>query len=1436
MAVDEVGADSSKISMIAPLRRLYPGHRLYQNNRGPFLASDIRSTTVFNAVNAMRFGATQFPYHLQFPIQNYSKFHHLTRRRGHMNEVFFVLYDQTGNRIFTGSDDWLIKIWSARTGLLVQTLRGHKGAITYICLDPTNRYLASASEDNTIRVWSLATYTNVAVLQNAHTKPVVELSWSKAPQINSLVSMAQDGVVKVWEIRPVPAGKQGDVETLMGRDTTLRFRESVLECNNSPCQSGPLSPCGTRALVSCKDGSVRILALNPLRQLQRIVAHNSAVPTAAWSHNTSRFLTASDDGTAKVFEYLNSEKGWVLLFTLSVLEVHAPGPKPKMYEARWSLNDDYIILVYQRTVQQQNRQIKVFCAHTGRLLGSLEGHDNDIHAMDIHPHDHRIVATAGYDQKIIFWNLLTLRPVYEINLPNYEDEECPITALAFSPSGHQIAVSDLVGTFTLYGIGPADSYKGPIEQFFSTDYVETTMDLNGYVVDTETQIPPHLTPRTHLCFRGGRLHDHPYVLPPLRDPTTEIPLEDLQASAAERAVAAAEEDANFIVGEVHIAGVLAVPQVGLGVGLPGQPGTEQPVAARTRHGAVAPSSPARNPSGVRSNTPAPIARASTTVIPAAAVNGPSAGFSRLRRNNTSSPAANAANGDASRSARPPRRAASRGVSALLEMNQDIDEASRQAILDMEDELEEDFSDVEGAYDDDESISGGEDRENFDLYWSGDEATSHFKSPGMRRNLGSNATPTSSRPTRAASALASRRILDEEDEEDSDEDYGGRPKPRSRNRPSTSSALNAPPMPLPVGSPVPASMLDANGSPIPKRSRGRPPKSSTILQRAITAAQRALAQGETPAIDLTGLSYDQQKQYHKAIGQEGEEEDEELDIMSESDSDVAIESDYEEDKPKRKSQPKKDANRPKPAQYPPWVLQTSPSSIYCPQLGDEVVFATPGYREYVDSQRKHFPNIAEVPDQLPQLSYCTITKIQFSASPFVHAIITLTTIAPQPAIPAVLYSEQAPPHLMALSGGSEENKKKGLKVKLSGRPTPPPRAFVSMQATALALAPHLPPNAHHSLTFTINYHGGAPQVPDFLILASRFNQGMSQEWYPGKFVSAWIADENDVSSGDYYPGTVLDANVSSPWEALTIIWEDGDAMSMSPWEVDVVDPSAYVSSDNKIPNGPRLPIFCEALNPDTCERLARAIEGYMNENPTLVSIFTDEVPLADYPSYLPTNPWPVYLKLLLKRLRGGWYRTTLALERDISCLYHNSVAFNGETTPISQDALRISEALRQLMSNANMSVMLVARRNERDLEEDDDENSNGSKQKKRKRANEVEDEDLEQYANASRLQSNERHLRHSEHPAGFELSHLAAAASHELNTPSNRSNGHTDHTNLRVNLRSQHHAPAQEAAPTTVTSGRPVRASRTRTSFKEAEWDEEDDEEEAYPAPTRSGRR
>ena len=63
---------------------------------------------------------------------------------GHMSHVLHVEFDRKYERIFTGSDDNLVKCWCTKTGRLIQTFRGLDCGVLYISISQDNRVLAVA--------------------------------------------------------------------------------------------------------------------------------------------------------------------------------------------------------------------------------------------------------------------------------------------------------------------------------------------------------------------------------------------------------------------------------------------------------------------------------------------------------------------------------------------------------------------------------------------------------------------------------------------------------------------------------------------------------------------------------------------------------------------------------------------------------------------------------------------------------------------------------------------------------------------------------------------------------------------------------------------------------------------------------------------------------------------------------------------------------------------------------------------------------------------------------------------------------------------------------------------------------------------------------------------------------------------------------------------
>lgn len=81
--------------------------------------------------------------------------------------MFNVVFDHGGHRVITGSDDRLVKVWSAESGLLLFTCAGAQDAITQIEVNCNDTLVAAGSLDGYIRVWRLADGTPTAVLKGA---------------------------------------------------------------------------------------------------------------------------------------------------------------------------------------------------------------------------------------------------------------------------------------------------------------------------------------------------------------------------------------------------------------------------------------------------------------------------------------------------------------------------------------------------------------------------------------------------------------------------------------------------------------------------------------------------------------------------------------------------------------------------------------------------------------------------------------------------------------------------------------------------------------------------------------------------------------------------------------------------------------------------------------------------------------------------------------------------------------------------------------------------------------------------------------------------------------------------------------------------------------------------------------------------------------------
>ncbi|CAK4529249.1 unnamed protein product [Aphanomyces euteiches] len=527
------------------------------------------------------------------PLFTYSRYRKLKTLSGHLQiPVFCLTYDKSGKYIITGSDDRLVKIWSARTGDLLYTLHGHVGNITDMDIDPSNGLLVTSSDDKTARVWEIATGFTIAVLVG-HTSDVNTSRFH--PRENVVVSASDDGTCCMFRLPNVipPTGPESKVETVqrlfkqnaycLNIKPFVVLNHSSTRLNRS-CKQ-PLSPLGDVVVTGSQDGIGRVWhiaeyltqptpvapevnnedvdsvvnsipqeapvsnanfvvqqrpadvpeqpgATNPHWANAQVITeplavmngHTQSISTLLFNTKGDAIATSSmKDGTSRLWKW-SKVKPYE-----KMTQIVLNGPEMLLSSRRtpsvlttdqlmWTCDDSRLVTLHSRKPEVSGnwcQAVRVWNPLTGKPLLTLshssKGHTNAVFAMDTHPTDWRILLTAGFDGRIILWDIETGRIMRFFQ--NWESptntDGCAILDVSFSPSGDSFAVTDRAGRLMLFGTGPDDPYQSvPCEQYFSNDYAPIDLDANLNVVDRETQIQPHLLPRSVLMDMGRNVYPH----------------------------------------------------------------------------------------------------------------------------------------------------------------------------------------------------------------------------------------------------------------------------------------------------------------------------------------------------------------------------------------------------------------------------------------------------------------------------------------------------------------------------------------------------------------------------------------------------------------------------------------------------------------------------------------------------------------------------------------------------------------------------------------------------------------------------------------------------------------------------------------------------------------------------------------------------------------
>jgi WD40 repeat protein len=248
---------------------------------------------------------------------------------GHCGPVVSAAFSATNpDRLVTASSDKTARIWNLKTGRVIRTLAGHSRPVTDAAFIADGSRVLTAGLDGSVRIWDAGSGEMLQVLQGPAVVAGTQASAALSPDGQQVVASFSDTAAHLWSVRgdlqPFVLPKLSDAvpSAALGPDDRLLVTAIGTAIDLYDPRSGRLlaepvyldgavmsvaiSPDGHRLLAATGDHA-EVLALSgwsgsgPPRPLRRLDAHAGLVLCADYDNSGKRIVTASQDGTARIW-------------------------------------------------------------------------------------------------------------------------------------------------------------------------------------------------------------------------------------------------------------------------------------------------------------------------------------------------------------------------------------------------------------------------------------------------------------------------------------------------------------------------------------------------------------------------------------------------------------------------------------------------------------------------------------------------------------------------------------------------------------------------------------------------------------------------------------------------------------------------------------------------------------------------------------------------------------------------------------------------------------------------------------------------------------------------------------------------------------------------------------------------------------------------------
>ena len=344
----------------------------------------------------------------------------------HENMINSAKFSPDGSMIVTASNDKTAKVWDAKTGILLASLE-HESFVFLAEFSPDSRQIVTASRghiklyehekvdrdshDHMVKLWNLSARADISTV--AHQKNVVSARFST--NNDQIVTASWDGTAIIQDVNtgkgilinpekcPESSGDLPPKCLVRSAEFSHDEKQVVIGAGNRATvwdaktgnlihslrhsglvSSAEFSPDDKYVVTASYDGTVKVWDLLNTKEPIATIEHHGNVNSAKFSPDGKRIATAGDDHTAKVYDL---EKRRVIA-TVQHEDV--------VFSANFSPDSSQIVSA------SRDKTAQIFDISANEAI-AIARHTELILSAEFSP-DGKTIVTAGYDNTANIWD------------------------------------------------------------------------------------------------------------------------------------------------------------------------------------------------------------------------------------------------------------------------------------------------------------------------------------------------------------------------------------------------------------------------------------------------------------------------------------------------------------------------------------------------------------------------------------------------------------------------------------------------------------------------------------------------------------------------------------------------------------------------------------------------------------------------------------------------------------------------------------------------------------------------------------------------------------------------------------------------------------------------------------------------------------------------